>query len=181
MNAELPPANRRRLRMVPARAHLLRFIKPVLDPIDCAGTCCERKIKPAGFRAKLNRRRHEFHHMQAGRHLDAQICCERASALDAGHADTLHLMGLLSLHAKQYDAAIEWIDRANRADLKRDYLLSLGTALEQQGLQTGAEGVRQNGADEAGRRRIVGTVRLRARPGAPPGRSDPGLAACAQA
>jgi tetratricopeptide (TPR) repeat protein len=72
--------------------------------------------------------------MQAGRHLDAQICCERAFALDAGHADTLHLMGLLSLHAKQYDAAIEWIDRANRADPKRDYLLSLGTALEQQGL-----------------------------------------------
>ena len=25
-----------------------------MDPIDCAGTCCERKIKPAGFRAKLN-------------------------------------------------------------------------------------------------------------------------------
>jgi hypothetical protein len=30
-----------------------------MDPMDCAGTCCERKIKPAGFRAKLNRRRHE--------------------------------------------------------------------------------------------------------------------------
>ena len=43
-------------------------------------------------------------------------------------------MGLLSLHAKQYDAAIEWVDRANRADPKTDYLASLGTALEQQGL-----------------------------------------------
>ena len=73
-------------------------------------------------------------HFQAGRHLDAQICCQRALALDAGHADTLHLMGLLSLHAKQYDAAIEWVGRANRADPKRDYLASLGAALEQQGL-----------------------------------------------
>ena len=42
-------------------------------------------------------------------------------------------MGLLSLQAKQFDAAIEWVDRANRADTKTDYLASLGTALEQQG------------------------------------------------
>ncbi len=43
-------------------------------------------------------------------------------------------MGLLSLHAKQYDAAIEWVGRADWADPKKDYLPSLGTALEQQGL-----------------------------------------------
>jgi len=73
-------------------------------------------------------------HLRAGRPLDAQICCQRALALDAGHADTLHLMGLLSLHAKQYDAAIEWVGRANRADPNTDYLAGLGTALEQQGL-----------------------------------------------
>jgi tetratricopeptide (TPR) repeat protein len=73
-------------------------------------------------------------HLRAGRPLDAQICCQRALALDAGHADTLQLMGLLSLHAKQYDAAIEWVGRANRADSSTDYLASLGTALEQQGL-----------------------------------------------
>jgi tetratricopeptide (TPR) repeat protein len=73
-------------------------------------------------------------HLQAGRHLDAQICCQRALALDAGHADTLQLMGLLSLQAKQYDAAIEWVGRANQADTKTDYLASLGTALQQQGL-----------------------------------------------
>ncbi|MGA9091678.1 MAG: tetratricopeptide repeat protein, partial [Bradyrhizobium sp.] len=73
-------------------------------------------------------------HFRAGRNLDAQICCQQALALDAGHADTLQLMGLLSLQAKQYDAAIEWVDRANRADPKTDYLASLGTALEQQGL-----------------------------------------------
>jgi tetratricopeptide (TPR) repeat protein len=73
-------------------------------------------------------------HLRAGRHLDAQICCQRALALDAGHADTLQLMGLLCLYAKQYDAAIEWVGRANQADPKTDYLASLGTALEQQGL-----------------------------------------------
>src|SRR5271169_2592000 len=73
-------------------------------------------------------------HLRAGRHLDARICCQRALALDAGHADTLQLMGLLCLQAKQYDAAIEWVGRANRADPKTDYLASLGTALEQQGL-----------------------------------------------
>ena len=54
-------------------------------------------------------------------------------ALDPEHADTLQLMRLLSLQAQQYDAAIEWIDRANQADPKTDYLASLGTALEQQG------------------------------------------------
>ena len=44
-------------------------------------------------------------------------------------------MGLLSLQAKQYDAAIEWVGRANRADPKTDYLAGLGSALEQQGLR----------------------------------------------
>lgn len=73
-------------------------------------------------------------HMSAGRYLDAQRCCQRALALDAGHANTLQLLGLLSLHAKQYDAAIEWVGRANQADPTTPYLASLGAALEQQGL-----------------------------------------------
>jgi tetratricopeptide (TPR) repeat protein len=42
-------------------------------------------------------------HMRAGRYLDAQICCQQALALDSDYADTLHLLGLLSLHAKQHD------------------------------------------------------------------------------
>lgn len=73
-------------------------------------------------------------HMQAGRHLEAQLCCRQALEADPGHVDALHLMGLLSLQAKQYDHAIEWIARANRQDPATDYLFSLGTALEQQGL-----------------------------------------------
>src|ERR1700759_4992831 len=73
-------------------------------------------------------------HVQAGRHRDAQLCCRRILELDAGHVDTLQLMGLLSLQTRQYDAAIEWVGRANERDPNAGYLLSLATALEDQGL-----------------------------------------------
>jgi len=72
-------------------------------------------------------------HMQAGRNLEAQLCCQRALAADPDHMDSLHLMGLLSLQAQQYDHAIEWIARANQQDVKADYLFGLATALAQQG------------------------------------------------
>jgi tetratricopeptide (TPR) repeat protein len=72
-------------------------------------------------------------HLRAGRHLEAQICCQQALALDGDHADTLHLMGLLSLHERQTDHAMEWIVRAIRQDPKPEYLASLGTVLQQQG------------------------------------------------
>jgi tetratricopeptide (TPR) repeat protein len=72
-------------------------------------------------------------HMQAGRHLEAQLCCQQALAANANHADTLHLMGLLSLHANQPDHAMEWIARAIRQDPMPEYLASLGTTLQQQG------------------------------------------------
>ena len=51
-------------------------------------------------------------HMRAGRYLEAQLCCQHALALDADHADTLHLMGLLCLHSRQYDHAVAWLSRA---------------------------------------------------------------------
>jgi tetratricopeptide (TPR) repeat protein len=73
-------------------------------------------------------------HMQAGRHLDAQLCCEQGLAIDPRHVDSLHLMGLLSLQARQYDHAIEWIARANGQDPRGQHLISLGIALTQQGL-----------------------------------------------
>jgi tetratricopeptide (TPR) repeat protein len=72
--------------------------------------------------------------MQAGRALDAQLCCERALASDPHHVGSLHLMGLLGLQAKQYDHAIEWIARANRQDPKGQHLVSLGIALTQQAM-----------------------------------------------
>lgn len=42
-------------------------------------------------------------------------------------------MGLLSLAAKQYDHALEWLTRAIRQDPRAEYLSSLGKALQQQG------------------------------------------------
>jgi tetratricopeptide (TPR) repeat protein len=72
-------------------------------------------------------------HFIAGRSLEAQACCQKALALDAQHADTLHLMGLLSLHSKQYDHALEWISRAIGQQPKADYLAGLGTALSNLG------------------------------------------------
>ncbi|HLX18118.1 MAG TPA: tetratricopeptide repeat-containing glycosyltransferase family protein [Bradyrhizobium sp.] len=74
-----------------------------------------------------------FRQMHAGRHLDAQLCCRQALALDPSHADTLHLMGLLSFHAKQYDHALEWLSRAIGREPKTDYLTSLGTVLAKLG------------------------------------------------
>ena len=72
-------------------------------------------------------------HMRAERHLEAQLCCRQALAVDPDHADTLHLMGQLSLHAKQYDLAVEWLSRAIRREPKPAYLASLGTTLLNQG------------------------------------------------
>ena len=68
-------------------------------------------------------------HMQAGRHLEAQLCCQQALAADPNHADTLHLMGLVAVRAKQYDHALEWISRAIRLEPKPDYLTNLGATL----------------------------------------------------
>jgi tetratricopeptide (TPR) repeat protein len=72
-------------------------------------------------------------HMQAGRYLDAQVCCKQALAQDSNHADTFHLMGLLALQANQHDLAVAWLARAIRQDPQPVYLTSLGTALQKQG------------------------------------------------
>jgi tetratricopeptide (TPR) repeat protein len=72
-------------------------------------------------------------HLQAGRTLDAQICCQQALATDSGFADALHLMGLLALRAEQPDHAIEWFSRAVQHDQRPAYLLSLGNTLRRQG------------------------------------------------
>src|SRR5258708_7269786 len=74
-------------------------------------------------------------HMQGGRSRDARLCCQQALAADPNHADTLHLMGLLFLHAKQYDHSVEWIAHAIRQDPKPHYLASLGATLHRQGRQ----------------------------------------------
>jgi tetratricopeptide (TPR) repeat protein len=78
--------------------------------------------------------------MQAGRPLEAQLCCREALAIDPDHVETLHLMGLLALQAGQYDLAIAWTARANEQNPGTGYLHALGTALEQQGLHPQAFG-----------------------------------------
>jgi tetratricopeptide (TPR) repeat protein len=72
-------------------------------------------------------------HLRAEQYLDAQICCQQALATDSNHADSLNLMGMLALHAGQYDHAVEWVARALRQDPKPEYLVTLGSALQNQG------------------------------------------------
>jgi len=72
-------------------------------------------------------------HFRDGRHLDARVCCQQALGIDAEHTDAQHIMGLLFLHAKQYNEALEWIVRAIRRAPKPEYLASFGTVLQQHG------------------------------------------------
>jgi tetratricopeptide (TPR) repeat protein len=74
---------------------------------------------------------HRF--LQARRYLDAQVCCQQALALDACHADTMHLMGRLSLEQGDHELAVVWIARAIQQSAQGRYLSSLGTALQRQG------------------------------------------------
>src|ERR1700761_9245768 len=70
-----------------------------------------------------------LNHLQAGRRLDAQMCCQQALAIDAGHADSLHLMGLLSFDSGNYDHALEWVVRAIRQNQQPNYRSTLGATL----------------------------------------------------
>jgi tetratricopeptide (TPR) repeat protein len=72
-------------------------------------------------------------HMRAGNYAEAERYGRLVLALDAEHADALHLMGTSSFHNKQYDAAIEWVSRAIRQYSKPEYLSTLGAILQQQG------------------------------------------------
>jgi tetratricopeptide (TPR) repeat protein len=72
-------------------------------------------------------------HLRAEQYLDAQICCQQALAMDSNHADSLHLMGRLSLQAKQHDHAVEWAARALQQAPRPKYLVTLGSALQSQG------------------------------------------------
>jgi tetratricopeptide (TPR) repeat protein len=71
-------------------------------------------------------------HLRAERYLDAELSCQRALEADPLHADTLHLMGLLSFHFNQDDHAAEWISRAIQQDPKPQYLFTLGVTRQRQ-------------------------------------------------
>src|SRR6185437_7016850 len=77
-----------------------------------AGLKPQTRPIPAGIHTPAGLRQAGLGHRREGRNLDAQLCCQQALAIDPDHADTLHLMGLLSLDAKQYDHALAWITRA---------------------------------------------------------------------
>lgn len=71
-------------------------------------------------------------HMRAGRYLESETLCQQVLLRDPGHADTLHLMGLLCTLVGQFDHALEWLARAIRSAPKPLYLTTLGTVLLQQ-------------------------------------------------
>jgi tetratricopeptide (TPR) repeat protein len=72
--------------------------------------------------------------LKAGQLAEAEKCGQRALAIDVGHADSLHLMGLLCCASKRNDPAIEWFAQAIRRDpTVADYFSNLGTVLQQQG------------------------------------------------
>lgn len=64
----------------------------------------------------------------AGRFLEALSRCREALALDPDHADSLHLMGVVSLEAGEAAHAVEWAARAIGKDPKAAYLTTLGLA-----------------------------------------------------
>jgi tetratricopeptide (TPR) repeat protein len=71
-------------------------------------------------------------HLRAGRTLDAQVCAQQALIADPAHADSLHLMSLISIDAEHFDLAAEWARRAVARDPKPQYLFTLGGVLRQQ-------------------------------------------------
>jgi tetratricopeptide (TPR) repeat protein len=93
----------------------------------------ERRAAGRGSYAPAALYKAGLRHLRAGRHLDAQTCCQQALEANSDHADTLHLMGLLSLHAEQYELAVERVARAIKQDPKPEYLSTLGTALRRHG------------------------------------------------
>ena len=71
-------------------------------------------------------------HLRAGRMLDAQVCGQQALTADPGHADSLHLMSLITIAAEHFDLAAEWARRAVAQGTKPEYLFTLGSVLRQQ-------------------------------------------------
>jgi tetratricopeptide (TPR) repeat protein len=72
--------------------------------------------------------------LRAGQMAEAEQCGRQALAIESGHADSLHLMGLLCIVAKQDDLAIDWFAQAigQNPDVA-DYFSNLATALVNRG------------------------------------------------
>jgi tetratricopeptide (TPR) repeat protein len=96
-----------------------------------AGRGSKGRANVAGLSAAASLYESGMVHMRAGRSLDAQVCCQQALAIDPNHPASLHLMGLLSVQAEQYDLAMEWISRAIDREPRPEYFLGLATTLKQ--------------------------------------------------
>jgi tetratricopeptide (TPR) repeat protein len=72
--------------------------------------------------------------LRAGQFQEAERCGRQALAIDAAHADSLHLMGLLSSLANQHALAVEWFAQAIRRNPDvADYFFNLAHALKEEG------------------------------------------------
>ena len=60
-----------------------------------------------------------------GQPLEALIYCQRALAIDPENPETMNLMAVVYMEAKQFDHAVEWASRAIRTDPKPTYLTTL--------------------------------------------------------
>ncbi len=65
----------------------------------------------------------------AGRFLEALSLGREALALDPQNAETMHLMAMVNLEAKQAEHAVEWTRRAIGKDSRPGYFTTLGLAL----------------------------------------------------
>src|ERR1700676_5265087 len=73
-------------------------------------------------------------HHQAGRLAEAERCYRQLLSVHPEHSDALHLLGLLALHAKQFDAAIGLISRAIEfSPVNAAYHYNLGIVLRDAG------------------------------------------------
>jgi tetratricopeptide (TPR) repeat protein len=71
--------------------------------------------------------------LKAGQLAEAEECGLQALAVEAGHADALHLMGLLCCASNRNDRAIEWFAGAIRQNpTVADYFVNLGSVLRRQ-------------------------------------------------
>jgi Tfp pilus assembly protein PilF len=71
-------------------------------------------------------------HLREGRMLDAQVSGQQALTADPAHADSLHLMSLITIDAGHFDLAAEWARRAVALNPQPQYLFTLGSVLRQQ-------------------------------------------------
>jgi tetratricopeptide (TPR) repeat protein len=72
--------------------------------------------------------------LRAGRSPEAELCCRQALAIEAHHADSLHLMGLLCQIGRRHELAVEWFAQAIRCNPNvADYFFNLATVLKHQG------------------------------------------------